>query len=134
MLIRNLCPFICVILMVGCGTMTKVGTTTASSIVGAAVAGPAGAVGGALIGDTIGELVIDPILELREKAQTVTKVVEKVDGFWPLLAKAVEAGAWIFGLFLLIPLVLGFVIPAPKFGRRQTDSAPRRPVKRKRAK
>jgi hypothetical protein len=117
-LIRNLCPLICVIVMVGCGTVTKVGTTAATSIVGAAVGGAAGAVGGALIGDTVGELVIDPILELNKKRKMVTQTVEKVDGFFPLLAKALEVGGWIVGLFLLIPLVLGIVMPTPKFRRK----------------
>ncbi len=113
--IRKLCPLLCVIMLCGCGTMTKVGTTGATAAVGAAVAGPVGAVGGALIGDTVGEVILDPILNLQSKKAVVE---QKVDGFWPLLAKALEVGGWIVGLFILIPLVAGIVMPQPKFRRR----------------
>lgn len=95
--------------------MTKVGTTGATAAVGAAVAGPVGAVGGAMIGDAVGELILDPILNIKKKKDVVA---QKVDGFWPLLAKALEVGGWIVGLFLLIPLVLGIVLPTPKFRRK----------------
>ena len=91
--------------------MTKVGTTGATAAIGAAVAGPVGAVGGAMVGDAVGELILDPIINIKKKK-------EVVDGFWPLLAKALEVGGWIVGLFILIPLVLGIVMPTPKFRRK----------------
>ena len=102
----------------GCETITKVGTTGATAAVGAAVAGPAGAVGGAMIGDAAGELIIGPIMGIAEKKQIVE---EKVDSVWSLLARLGEVAGWVVAaivlLPLLIPLLIGYIIPSP--GDRQ---------------
>jgi len=39
---------------------------------------------------------------------------EPVTGFFPLLGKLVEIGGWLLGLFLIVPLVLGYFIPSPQ--------------------
>ena len=104
----------------GCETMTKVGTTGATAVVGAAVGGPAGAVGGAMIGDAAGELIIGPIMGIAEKKQMVE---EKVDSVWSLLAKLGEQAAWLIGaivLFpILLPLLIGYIIPSPGDRKRR---------------
>ena len=94
--------------------MTKVGTTGATAAVGAVVAGPAGAVTGAILGDVVGEVLLDPLIKLNDKKEMVE---EKVDSVWSLLAKLGEVAGWIIGAALIIPLVLGYLIPSPK-GRR----------------
>ena len=105
-----------------CGfeTMTKVGTTGAPAVVGAAVGGPAGAVGGAMIGDAAGELIIGPIMGLADKKKMVE---EKVDSVWSLLARLGEQAAWLIGaivLFpILLPLLIGYIIPSPGDRKRR---------------
>jgi hypothetical protein len=107
-------------ILAGCETMTKVGTTGATAAVGAAVAGPAGAVGGAMVGDAAGELIIGPIMGIAEKKQMVE---EKVDSVWSLLAKLGEQAAWLIGaivLFpILLPLLIGYIIPSPGDRKRR---------------
>ena len=104
----------------GCETMTKVGTTGATAVVGAAVGGPAGAVGGAMIGDAAGELIIGPIMGLADKKKMVE---EKVDSVWSLLARLGEQAAWLIGaivLFpILLPLLIGYIIPSPGDRKRR---------------
>jgi len=101
-------------ILAGCETLTKVGTTGATAAVGAVVAGPAGAVTGAILGDVVGEVLLDPLIKLNDKKEMVE---EKVDSVWSLLAKLGEVAGWIIGAALIIPLVLGYLIPSPK-GRR----------------
>ena len=100
--------------------MTKVGTTGATAVGGAAVGGPAGAVGGAMIGDAAGELIIGPIMGIAEKKQMVE---EKVDSVWSLLARLGEQAAWLIGaivLFpILVPLLIGYIIPSPGDRKRR---------------
>ena len=107
-------------ILAGCETMTKVGTTGATAAVGAAVAGPAGAVGGAMVGDVAGELIIGPIMGLTGKKKMVE---EKVDSVWSLLARLGEQAAWLIGaivLFpILLPLLIGYIIPSPGDRKRR---------------
>ena len=99
----------------GCGTLAKVGTTGATAAVGAVVAGPAGAVTGAILGDVVGEVLLDPLIKWKDKKEMVE---EKVDSVWSLLAKLGEVAGWIIGAALIIPLVLGYLIPSPKIRRK----------------
>lgn len=102
----------------GCGTVTKVGTTTVGATVGAVAAGVPGAIAGAAAGDLAGEIIVEPILTIYEHKRNVEQVVEKqVDDVWSLLARMSEVLGWVLGVFLVLPLVLplliGWVIPAP---------------------
>jgi hypothetical protein len=109
-----------IIILAGCETLTKVGTTGAVAVVGAAVGGPAGAVGGAMIGDAAGELIIGPIMGLAGKKKMVE---EKVDSVWSLFARLGEVAGWVVGaiilLPLLIPLLVGYIIPSPGSRKRR---------------
>ncbi len=107
-----------VVLLSGCGTVTKVGTTTVGATVGAVAAGVPGAIAGAAAGDLAGEIIVEPILTIYEHKRNVEQVVEKqVDDIWSLLARMSEVAGWVLGAFLVLPLVLplliGWVIPAP---------------------
>ena len=119
-MIKTILALMLCISLCGCETMTKVGTTGATAVVGAAVGGPAGAVGGAMIGDAAGELIIGPIMGIAEKKQMVE---EKVDSVWSLLARLGEQAAWLIGaivLFpILLPLLIGYIIPSPGDRKRR---------------
>ena len=67
----------------GCVTSGKVATTAVGATIGAAAAGPPGAVGGAIAGDVVSELIVEPILKINKKREVVE---QKVDSVWSLLA------------------------------------------------
>lgn len=107
-----------VVLLSGCGTVTKVGTTTVGATVGAVAAGVPGAIVGAAAADLAGEIIVEPILTIYKHKRNAEQVVEKqVDDVWSLLARMSEVAGWVLGVFLILPLVLplliGWVIPAP---------------------
>lgn len=108
----------------GCGTITKVGTTTVAATAGAVAAGIPGAIVGAAAGDLAGEIIIEPILTIYEHKKRVEHTVEKkVDSVWELLARLGEVAGWVVGAFLIIPLclpfLLGLIIPSPGSKKRE---------------
>lgn len=111
------------VLLSGCGTITKVGTTTVAATAGAVAAGIPGAIVGAAAGDLAGEIIIEPILTIYEHKKRVEHTVErKVDSVWELLARLGEVAGWVVGAFLIIPLclpfLLGLIIPSPGSKKR----------------
>ena len=94
----------------GCTTLKKAG------IVGLA----AGA--GATAGTVLSGGVAAPILGATTTAFVGSAVVqatsigsgnmsECVTGFWPLLGLVIETGGWLLAGIILVPLVMGFLIP-----------------------
>jgi len=108
------------LLLSGCTTTAKLGTTGVVSAIGAAAAGPVGAVGGAVAGDLISEVVVEPIMSIGKKAKVVE---EKVDSVWSLLARLGEVAGWVVAAIiivpLLIPLLVGYIIPSPGDRKRR---------------
>lgn len=108
------------LLLSGCTTTAKLGTTGVVSAIGAAAAGPVGAVGGAVAGDLISEVVVEPIMSIGKKAKVVE---QKVDSVWSLLARLGEVAGWVVAAIiivpLLIPLLVGYIIPSPGDRRRR---------------
>jgi hypothetical protein len=111
---------LCIFATTGCTTIAKTSTTAASTAVGAVAAGPVGAVVGAVVGDLAGEIIVEPILEFNKKKVVVE---QKVDSIWGLLARLGEQAAWLIGaiilLPMLIPLLVGYIIPSPREKRRK---------------
>ena len=102
-------------LMTGAATTAAVGVTTAltggviaPSVVGGVTAATASAL--SATGQTKGE----PI------AVTADTVVNKApDNFWSLLGKLVGMGGWLLGLVILLPMVLGWILPGPLERRKK---------------
>ena len=94
--------------------------TGTAATAGAIAAGTAGAVGGAVLGDVAGELIVDPIISA---GKTKAVVEQKVDSVWSLLARLGEVAGWVVGAFLVLPLVipllLGYLIPSPGSRRKK---------------
>jgi len=95
---------------IGCTTLKKAG------IVGLA----AGA--GATAGTVLSGGVAAPILGATTTAFVGSAVVqatsigsgnmsECVTGFWPLLGLVIETGGWLLAGIILVPLIMGFLIP-----------------------
>ncbi len=106
-------------LITGAATSAAVGVTSVVApgvIVPAAVGGTTAAVASALTAgsQTKGE----PI------AVTADTVVNKApDNFFTLLGKLVGMGGWLLGLVILLPMILGWIIPGPlKMHKRKKKS------------
>ena len=102
-------------LITGAATSAVVGATTAltggvivPSLAGGAVAATASALsaGKSVKGEPI--------------AVTADTVVNKApDNFWSLLGKLVGMGGWLLGLVILLPMVLGWILPGPLERRKK---------------
>ena len=106
-------------LITGAATSAAVGVTSVVApgvIVPAAVGGTTAAVASAL---TAGyQIKGEPI------AVTADTVVNKApDNFFTLLGKLVGMGGWLLGLVILLPMILGWIIPGPlKMHKRKKKS------------
>ena len=71
--------------------------------------------GGAIAGDVVSELIVEPILKINKNREVVE---QKVDSVWSLLARLGETLGWVVGAVLiipmLVPLLLGYIIPSPR--------------------
>ena len=106
-------------LITGAATAAAVGVTSVVApgvLVPAAIGGTTAAVASALTAGT--QTKGDPI------AVTADTVVNKApDNFFTLLGKLVGMGGWLLGLVLLLPMILGWIIPGPlKMHKRKKKS------------
>ncbi len=95
-------------LMTGAATTAVVGATTA--LTGGAIV-PTAVVGG-VTAATASALTAEP--SVKAANITADTVVNKApDNFWTLLGKLISMGGWLLGLVLLLPMVIGWIIPGP---------------------
>ena len=97
-------------LMTGAATTAVVGATTA--LPGGAIV-PTAVVGGATAA-TVSALTAEKSVKGEPISVTADTVVNKApDNFFTLLGKLVGMGGWLLGLVLLLPMVIGWIIPGP---------------------
>ena len=100
-------------LITGAATSAVVGVTSVlpgGVIVPTVASGLTAATASALSAEKPGE----PI------AVTADTVVNKApDNFWSLLGKLVGMGGWLLGLVILLPMVLGWILPGPLERRKK---------------
>ena len=97
-------------LMTGAATATLVGATSALS--GGAIV-PTAVVGG-VTGATVSALTAEKSVKGEPISVTADTVVNKApDNFFTLLGKLVGMGGGLLGLVLLLPMVIGWIIPGP---------------------
>ena len=97
-------------LMTGAATATLVGATSALS--GGAIVPPTVAAG--LTAATASALTAESPVKGHPIAFTADTVVNKApDNFFTLLGRLVGMGGWLLGLVLLLPMVIGWIIPGP---------------------
>ena len=96
-------------LITGAATTAAVGVTSALApgvLVPAAVGGTTAVIASAMTAER--SVKGEPI------AVTAETVVNKApDNFFTLLGKLVGMGGWLLGLVLLLPMVIGWIIPGP---------------------
>jgi len=96
-------------LMTGVATSTAVGVTSVlvpGVLVPAVIGGTTAVIASALSAEQ--SVSGEPV------SVTADTVVNKApDNFWTLLGKLVGMGGWLLGLVLLLPMVIGWIIPGP---------------------
>ena len=96
-------------LMTGAATSAVVGVT---SVLPGGVIVPT--VAGGLTAATASALTAESPVKGQPIAVTADTVVNKApDNFFTLLGKLVGMGGWLLGLVLLLPMVIGWIIPGP---------------------
>ncbi len=97
-------------LMTGAATTAVVGATTA--LTGGAIVPTA--VAGGTTAAVASALTAEPSVKGEPIAVTADTVVQQApDNFFTLLGKLVGMGGWLLGLVLLLPMVIGWIIPGP---------------------
>ena len=97
-------------LMTGAATTAIVGATSALS--GGAIV-PTAVVGG-VTAATVSALSAEKSVKSEPISVTADTVVNKApDNFFTLLGRLVGMGGWLLGLVLLLPMVIGWIIPGP---------------------
>jgi len=119
------CLTLSLIGLIGCTTLKK------ASIVG--LAGGSGALAGGLVstgvlapvaGAVVTSAVADVVTEVTSIGGAGKKVMSDCapDNFWSLLGSLVEMGGWFLLLLILVPMVLGWVLPGPLERKKKSSS------------
>ena len=111
--------------LVGCTTLKKAG------IVG--LAGGSGALAGGLVSSgilapVVGAVATSAVADVVTEATSIGGVKNNAmndcapDNFWSLLGSLVEMGGWFLLLLILVPMVLGWVLPGPLERKKKSSS------------
>ena len=121
----------------GCLTLSSIGLIGCTTLKKASIVS-LGAGGGALVGTVLSGGVAAPILGATATAFVTDVVTEAIpigntgkklmndcapDNFWSLLGSLVEMGGWFLLLLILVPMVLGWILPGPLEKKKKKDSA-----------
>ena len=126
-----------VVITRGCLTLSSIGLIGCTTLKKASIVS-LGAGGGALVGTVLSGGVAAPILGATATAFVTDVVTEAIpigntgkklmndcapDNFWSLLGSLVEMGGWFLLLLILVPMVLGWILPGPLEKKKKKDSA-----------
>ena len=120
--VRSCVALVCILSIAGCSLpkiksslMTGMATSTAVGVTSALVPG---VLAPAVIGGTTAVIASAMTAERSVSGEPIsvtadTVVQEAPDNFFTLLGKLVGMGGWLLGLVLLLPMVIGWIIPGP---------------------
>ena len=118
--VRSCLILVCLLSIAGCSSLKSSLMTGAatSAIVGVTSVLPGGvlvpSIAGGLTAATASALSAESPAKGEPISVTADTVVNKApDNFFTLLGKLVGMGGWLLGLVLLLPMVLGWIIPGP---------------------
>ena len=121
---------LCLTILTGCSTIKKagiigasagLGATAGSVISGGAIAAIAGRVMGASVAAAVTHTTTEALQPL-EISGDATIVQEAPSNFFSLLQELVEMGGWLLILVILVPMVLGWILPGPLEKRKKKKS------------
>ena len=105
---------------VGCTTLKKAAIVsslgTTGALVGNAVSGTAGLVVGGLTTAAVADIATEVMV--TSKSNSVMSDCAP-DNFWSLLGSLVEMGGWLLILIVLVPMILGWILPGPLEKRKK---------------
>ena len=104
-----------VFLLLGCSTLKPVitaGTSAGLSALGGAAFGPAGSAIGAASGVIITQLIV-------EDTPIGKSLMEP--NIWSTIGVLIETTGWVIVLIVLVPMLIGWLIPGPYVGRKKKD-------------
>ena len=113
---------LCLIILTGCSTIKKaaivgasagLGATAGSVIGGGAIAPIAGSMAGASVASVVTDGMKGESAQALEVTGDATIIQEAPSNFFSLLQQLVEMGGWLLILVILVPMVLGWVLPGP---------------------
>jgi hypothetical protein len=103
-------------LLIGCTTIKKAGVT-AIAAGGGALAGTvlSSGVAAPILGATTTAFVADVVTEAIPIGATGKKAMNECagDNFWTLLGQIIEMGGWFLILLVVVPMILGWILPGP---------------------
>ena len=118
--VRTCLILVCLLSIAGCSSLKKSLITGAatSAIVGVTSVLPGGVIvpkiAGGLTAATASALTAGDQTKGEPISVTADTVVNKApDNFFTLLGKLVGMGGWLLGLVVLLPMILGWIIPGP---------------------
>ena len=118
--VRPCLILVCLLGIAGCSSLKSSLMTGAatSAVVGATSALTGGAIVPALAGGatavTVSAVSAPEPIKGEPIAVTADTVVNKApDNFWTLLGKLTSTGGWLLILILIVPMVLGWILPGP---------------------
>ena len=111
--------FLAYCLLVGCTTLKKAGIVGLAAGAGA-TAGTvlSGGVAAPILGATTTAFVAD-VVTASTSIGSKTMNDCAPDNFWSLLGSLVEMGGWLLILIVLVPMILGWILPGPLEKRKK---------------
>lgn len=110
---RGCCYLGLILGVTGCGTIKKAGIVATAAGTGA-VAGTvfSGGVAAPILGATTTAFVADVVTGVTDTSPTtMAECPAPVTGFWPLMGQVIETGGWLLAGVILVPLIMGYLIP-----------------------
>jgi len=106
--------------LVGCTSLKKAALVSGATVgVGAIAGSVTGGIAPVLLAASgaagVTSVVAD--LSVSQKGQDMTDCAP--DNFWSLLGSLVEMGGWLLILIVVVPMVLGWILPGPLEKRRK---------------
>ena len=119
------------IFLSGCAGLKKAaliaGASSIGAGVGSVVSGTVGSIAGAASGATAGVVATGLGGSKKGSGQPLevtaeTVVQEAPANFFSLLQQLVEMGGWLLGLVILLPMILGWILPGPLQKKKKGSS------------
>ena len=129
--VRSCVILACLLSITGCSlSKLKTGLITGaatSAVVGATSVLPGGVivptVAAGLTAATASPLTAEKSVKGEPISVTADTVVQEApDNFFSLIQKLVEMGGWLLGLVILLPMILGWILPGPLQRKKKGSS------------
>ena len=120
---RSLAVICWVVFLTACTSLKKAGLIGAGALVPGAIASVASSgTAPVLLASTVGASVTSVVADVMTPSKggsMPTAASCAPDNFWTLLGDLVSMGGWLLILILVVPMVLGWILPGPLERRKK---------------